>query len=328
MSEIKWIKLSVGLFDDEKIKVIESMPEADSIIVIWLKLMTMAGKVNAGGFIMLTEKIPYTEDLLISLMGRPITTVKMALKLFQQFEMIEMWEDGRVSLPNWEKHQNIDGMEKVKEQARLRKKRQRERQKELLLSDGMSRDNCVTDVVTVTGQVTSNNVTNRDCHATDIELDIDIDIDKDITLYPHHKNDDEGRYFEMACYFHNKVMEHAEANKVAHLIKKPNMKKWADEFRKIVELDKRALQELKAVIDWCTTDSFWQTNILSPKKLREKYPELGLKMHGGSKPTKSRTQNNKALLQKRMGEIEHEAIGGNQDPFFNYNSLPDGRNDR
>lgn len=143
MSEIKWIKLSTSMFDDEKIRVIERMPEADTILVIWLKLLTMAGKVNAGGFIMLTETVPYTEDMLVAIVDRPIATVRMAIQCFEHFGMIERWDDGRLYLPNWEKHQNIDGLDKIRAQTRDRVAKHRERLKQLT-------DGSVTSNVTVT----------------------------------------------------------------------------------------------------------------------------------------------------------------------------------
>ena len=46
MSDVKWIKITTGIFDDDKILLIESLPEADSIIVIWFKLLCLAGKQN------------------------------------------------------------------------------------------------------------------------------------------------------------------------------------------------------------------------------------------------------------------------------------------
>ena len=41
MSEVQWIKITTDIFDDEKIQLIESMPEGDTLIVIFL---TMLGK--------------------------------------------------------------------------------------------------------------------------------------------------------------------------------------------------------------------------------------------------------------------------------------------
>ncbi|MGG6309833.1 phage replisome organizer N-terminal domain-containing protein [Paenibacillus macerans] len=133
MAEIKWIKLSTGMFDDEKIKIIEDMPEADTIIVIWIKLMTMTGRSNMGGYIMLTESIPYTEEMLISVIKRPLPVIKMALSIFQRFGMLEISDQGAFYLPNWEKHQNTEALEKVREYERKRKAEQRSKKRLLKL---------------------------------------------------------------------------------------------------------------------------------------------------------------------------------------------------
>lgn len=128
MADIKWIKLSVNMFDDEKIKLLESMPEGDTMIVIWCKLLTMAGKGNHRGYIMLTENFPYTEDMLMTIINRPAATVKMALQMFQRFGMIEFDEEAQAfALPNWGKHQNLDGLDRQRELNRQRQQKYRER---------------------------------------------------------------------------------------------------------------------------------------------------------------------------------------------------------
>ncbi|TJX14987.1 hypothetical protein E9840_04595 [Tissierella creatinini] len=53
MAEVKWIKLTTSMFEDEKIDFILSLPEGDSILLIWIRLLTMAGKCNSNGFIFL-----------------------------------------------------------------------------------------------------------------------------------------------------------------------------------------------------------------------------------------------------------------------------------
>lgn len=60
--------------------------------------------------------------------------------------------------------------------------------------------------------------------------------------------------------------------------KEPNFDSWANEFRLMRERDNREPQEIKDVIDWCQADPFWQGNILSPKKLREKFDQLTIQM--------------------------------------------------
>ncbi|WP_276862584.1 phage replisome organizer N-terminal domain-containing protein [Anaerococcus tetradius] len=131
MSAISWIKLSVNIFDDEKIKLIRSMPEGDAIILIWIQLLCLAGKTNDGGAVYIGQHMNYTDEMIATICDQPLNTVRFALKTFEQFEMINLGDDGLISIANWEKHQNIEGMEKVREQTRKRVARYRERQKAL-----------------------------------------------------------------------------------------------------------------------------------------------------------------------------------------------------
>lgn len=131
MADVKWIKLSVSMFEDEKIRLIEALPEADTILILWVKLLAQAGKTNASGYIYLNERIPYTDEMLATIFNRPVGIVRLALKTFEQFGMIEISDDHFISITNWEKHQNLDGLDKIREQNRLRKQREREKKKSL-----------------------------------------------------------------------------------------------------------------------------------------------------------------------------------------------------
>ncbi len=134
MSEIKWIKITTDIFDDEKIRLIDALPDHDAILVIWFKILALAGKHNRNGLLMMSDKVHYTDEMLATIFQRPLNTVRMALGVFEQFGMIEII-DGVITLPNWEKHQNIDGMERIKEQTRNRVARHREKQKSLALGN-------------------------------------------------------------------------------------------------------------------------------------------------------------------------------------------------
>ena len=149
MAEVKWIKITTDVFNDEKILLIEQMPEADTMLVIWFKLLCMAGKENNYGVFLMRNRMPYTEEMLATIFRRPLNTVRLALSTFEAFGMIEI-EDDIICIPNWEKHQNIDGMEKIREQNRIRKQRQRERQRIALEENS--------------------NVTSRDGHATEEDI--------------------------------------------------------------------------------------------------------------------------------------------------------------
>jgi predicted phage replisome organizer len=132
LAEVKWIKITTDMFDDEKIRLIESMPEGDAILVTWIKLLTLAGKTNDNGTIYLTETIPYTEDMLSTICRRPLQIIRLALQTFEKLEMIAI-ENGIINIVNWEKHQNIERLQQIREQTRTRVARFREKQR--LLSE-------------------------------------------------------------------------------------------------------------------------------------------------------------------------------------------------
>lgn len=135
MAGISWIKLSVNIFDDEKIKLINSMPEGNAIILIWIQLLCLAGKTNDNGAVYIGQHMNYTDEMISTICNQPLNTVRLALQTFEKFEMINLGEDGLISISNWEKHQNIEGMEKVRAQTRKRVAKFRAKQKELEASN-------------------------------------------------------------------------------------------------------------------------------------------------------------------------------------------------
>lgn len=130
MADVEWIKIATDLFGDEKILLIEAMPNGDALIVIWLKLLTLAGKLNNSGVLMLGEGVPYTADMLATVFRRPPALVRQALETFEGFGMVRTVE-GVITLPNWEKHQSEDKLEKMARQNRDRVRRHREKQRQI-----------------------------------------------------------------------------------------------------------------------------------------------------------------------------------------------------
>ena len=143
MADVKWIKLSVDMFNNRKIRQIEFMPEGASVLLVWVKLLCLAGQCNDNGCIYLTKEIPYTEEMLSQQFNTPLTTIRLALSVFQQFDMIDIDSDV-IHISNWDVYQNTEGLEKIREQNKIRQRKYREREKQaLLVSRDMSRD--VTD---------------------------------------------------------------------------------------------------------------------------------------------------------------------------------------
>ena len=159
MADVKWIKIAINMFDNRKIRQIETMPDGDSLLLIWVKLLCLAGNVNDGGYIYLTKEIPYTDEMLATQFNKPLPTIRLALKTFEQFGMIEVINN-MILLSSWQKYQNTDKLEEMREKNRARQKRYYDRQKEKLLAEH-----------NLTLGITSSN-------ALDIDKDIDIDIDK------------------------------------------------------------------------------------------------------------------------------------------------------
>lgn len=256
MAEISWIKLKTTMFDDEKIKLIQSMPEADAILVIWIRLLVLAGKTNDEGLIYIQRNMPYTEEMLATLFSKPVNVVRLALMTLQQFNMIDLNEDGLIAIENWDKHQNIEGMEKVRLKNAERVRKHRERKKQQALEDKNS------------GNVTCN-VTVTDCNGTDKDIDKEIDIDKD------KKNRS-----KTSCKYSDEHLRLAEKlknnliNDFPSEMKRVNIEKWADTFRLIEERDQQTIAEIDYVLDWLPTNSFWFGNIRSASKLRTQFEKL------------------------------------------------------
>lgn len=169
---VQWIRIATNVFDNKKIRQIETLPEGDTIIVIWFKLLVLAGNVNSDGFIYFTKEIPYTEQMLAAYFNRPLATVQLALNIFEAYGMIELI-DNVFYISNWQEYQNVDGLEKIREQTKKRVAKWRENQKAELLESN------VTCNVTSNADVTQGNA---------IEKEIELELDKDIEIDKKNKN--------------------------------------------------------------------------------------------------------------------------------------------
>ena len=160
MADVKWVKLATNIFDNRKIRQIETLPDGNAVIVVWLKLLCLAGSINDCGMVYFTREIPYTDQMMAAQFNMPLSTIQLALRTFEQFGMIEV-EDDILHIANWEKYQNIEGMERIREQNRLRQAKFKQKLKALPQGN-------VTDNVTVTQG-----------NATDIDIDKEEDKERE-----------------------------------------------------------------------------------------------------------------------------------------------------
>lgn len=160
MADVGWIKLTTDMFDNRKIKHLRRLPEGNNIVLIWIMLLTMAGRCNSGGMIFLTENIPYTPKMLADELDFEENTVLLAIQALEQLNMV-VTNCGYFSIAGWSEHQNIEGLDKIREQTRKRVAQYRENQKLLV------------------GNVTRN-VTVTESNATEEDKELDKDKELDI----------------------------------------------------------------------------------------------------------------------------------------------------
>ncbi len=131
MPEVKWVKLTTDMFDNRKVKHLRRLPEGNNIVLIWVMLLTMAGRCNSGGMIFLTENIPYTPKMLADELDFEENTVILALKVLEQLDMI-VTDNGFFTIAGWEEYQNADKLAEIRAKDRERKRLKRAQAKALL----------------------------------------------------------------------------------------------------------------------------------------------------------------------------------------------------
>ncbi|KRU25624.1 phage replisome organizer [Clostridium sporogenes] len=178
LAEVKWIKITTNMFDDEKIKLIDAIPERDTVHYIWMRLLVQAGKTNANGYIFLNDNVPYTEEMLSTIFNRPLNSLRFALKVLRDFGMIQIQEDKLIRITNWSKHQNIEGMEKVRQQTRERVAKHRDKKKELL--EETKRQSCKNNDNKKNIMLHETLSNGRDIDIEDIDIEIKEDRKSDI----------------------------------------------------------------------------------------------------------------------------------------------------
>jgi len=259
MAEVKWIKITTDIFDDEKILLIESLPDAYAIITVWFKLLCLAGKMNNSGVFMMNNQLAYTDKMLATIFRMKESTVTMALKTFEEFGMVEI-VDGVITIPHWNKHQSLDAYEKKKERDRLYQAERRANQRALIAqSSEKSSDSKATQ--------------SSDVAVSDKEEDKDIEIDKDNNILS-------SSYVEIVSYLNEKT-----GSNFKHQTKSTQTKIHArlaegftvDDFKTVID---------KKCADWLGTEweKFLRPETLFGTKfesyLNAKISDKGAKQHG------------------------------------------------
>lgn len=128
----QWLKLHLATFDDPRWLIIESFPElADPAQVIYIRLLILAGKCNAGGLLLLPGGKPYGEDELAAVLRRKPTTTKAVLQMLEAYGFVEWVGDPpTLALPAWQE-QDVDALALLAERRQKDAARKRIRRSEI-----------------------------------------------------------------------------------------------------------------------------------------------------------------------------------------------------
>ena len=119
MADLQWLKLSTNFFDNNKIKLLESEKDGDTIIRVWIQLLITAMKCNYQGRLSITEDKPMTADDISKIMGKSKKKITKCLEKFEELKMIII-EDNFYKIKNWSKYQSADKLEEIRLQNCLR----------------------------------------------------------------------------------------------------------------------------------------------------------------------------------------------------------------
>lgn len=141
--KLKWIKLTTDMFDNPKIKYIRNLPDGDRVLLVWVAILTMAGRCNSNGMLILADTIPYTAKMIADEYRFDVAVVEYAVNVFLKMNMLQC-DDGTLEIPGWSEYQNIDKINQVQEQNRIRQQRHREKMKLLAQKEDSDEKNNVT----------------------------------------------------------------------------------------------------------------------------------------------------------------------------------------
>ena len=185
-----WFKFHINTYESEAFKLIDAMPKRDSIHFVYIRLMILAAKTNKNGYIYFDVDTPYSEEMLSTIMNRPIGIIRHSLKALTKVKLISIGSEGYIRINNWEKEQGVSFVPKVKSEEEIlaeEKEKAREKNRKRMAEYRAKKKNVTTtsnDTVTATGNegvdVTSNNDVTEQKESKELDLDKENEIKREI----------------------------------------------------------------------------------------------------------------------------------------------------
>jgi predicted phage replisome organizer/uncharacterized phage protein (TIGR02220 family) len=204
-----WLKLHKDFFKRHEIRVIEEMPNGKDYILFYLKLLVES--ITHEGKLRFSDAIPYNEQMLSTITNTNIDTVKNAMDIFLQLNMMEILDDATIYMKEVE---NMVGCESATAQ-RMRKSRQNKALKD-------KECNNVTPLL-------------QDCYTDEEHCDIEI---RDKSKENRDKNNQD-IYIEVIAYLNEKANTNYKwqcKDTQRHINARLNDDFTVDDFKKVVDI--------------------------------------------------------------------------------------------
>ena len=242
-----WLRLKEDFFEEDTIEWLEEQPNGKEYCLIYLKLCLKSLKTegllvrNVG-----TTMIPYDAEALSKTTNSSVDTIKVAMDLFQKIGLIDVLETGEIYLSQ------LNELVGSETEAAALKRLERSKKASATLSHdcpSSGRTNVAESI-----EFRDKSIENRDK-------------EKKPRNRKKRVYESTSIYFILAQKLFKQICQNQE-------IKEPNFQQWADDIRKMIEIDKRTEDQVRRMITWSQKHVFWSANILSARKLREKYDTM------------------------------------------------------
>lgn len=185
MEKYQWIKLDVDIFNNRKIKKIESEPDGQLMVLIWIKLLVLSAKIKDNGQVYITKNVGYSIKELANELGyfgkKLEKIIEKSLKLFQNLEMLEI-NESIITINNWHRYQDYEKEENAR-------KLNAERQRKFRESKSNVGKEYSTNNSDITHTVQLHNAIDKDVDV-DVEVEEDKEERREITHFVRNKESD------------------------------------------------------------------------------------------------------------------------------------------
>nr|WP_216682577.1 phage replisome organizer N-terminal domain-containing protein [Enterococcus innesii] len=253
-----WLRLKEDFFEEDTIEWLEEQPNGKEYCLIYLKLCLKSLKTegllvrNVG-----TTMIPYDAEALAKTTNSSVDTIKVAMDLFQKIGLIDVLETGEIYLSQ------LNELVGSETEAAALKRLERSKKASATLSHdcpSSGRTNVAESI-----EFRDKSIENREK-------------EKKPRNRKKRVYESTSIYFILAQELFKQICQNQE-------IKEPNFQQWADDIRKMIEIDKRTEDQVRRMITWSQKNGFWSANILSARKLREKYDTMAAQAKRDQVPT-------------------------------------------